>query len=151
MRLGPIMEPLKNTPAAEKMDYLDAGSKPVGAGKGRGVHLWGILMVLSLVVCKTTGLHPESQLRAERQSPVNECEQCFKTVLKGQVVTKIMAYQAKYDCRSSKENRYCTYNGTKYRMCQLEWEIVCHDPRAISKDGQSEIPSTKRKTSQGCR
>ncbi|TRZ07721.1 hypothetical protein HGM15179_019387 [Zosterops borbonicus] len=138
MRLGPIMEPLKNTLAAEKMDYLAAGGNPVGAGKGRGVRLWGTLMVLSLVVCKTTGLHPENRPSTERQSPANECEQCFQTILKGQVATEIMAYQAQYDCRGGKENEYCTYNGTRYRMCQLEGEIVFHDPRPISKDGDDD-------------
>lgn len=73
MRFGPGTEPQKNTLAAKKMVYLAAGGNPVGVAKGRGVHLWGILMGLNLVMCRTTSLHPENPPSTERQSPGNEC------------------------------------------------------------------------------
>ncbi|TRZ08702.1 hypothetical protein HGM15179_018410 [Zosterops borbonicus] len=97
MRFDPVVEPLKNTPAAKKMVYLVTGGNPVGKGKGRGVCLWRILMVLSLVVCKISGVHPEDQSSTERQSLTDECKQCLQTILKGQEVPKVMANQAKYD------------------------------------------------------
>lgn len=93
---GPTTEPLKITPAAKKMVYPAAGCYPVGGGKGRGVPHWGILMVLSLAVCQAGGLCPEDM---SRQNPTSECEQCLQTAWKGQVATKIMMYQAQYDCQ----------------------------------------------------
>ncbi|RMC20448.1 hypothetical protein DUI87_01298 [Hirundo rustica rustica] len=82
----------ENTPAAKKMVYLAPGCYPVGEGKGRGVHRWGILMVLSLAMCQAGGLHPKDPLR---QNPTNECEQC----LKGKIATKVIKYQAQYNCQ----------------------------------------------------
>ncbi|RMB92600.1 hypothetical protein DUI87_30909 [Hirundo rustica rustica] len=62
------MEARKNTLAAEKMDYLAAGGNPVGGGKGRGVHLWVFLVILSLVVYLTNGLpNPKGQMGQERK------------------------------------------------------------------------------------
>ncbi|TRZ08661.1 hypothetical protein HGM15179_018446 [Zosterops borbonicus] len=100
------MVPLKNTPAAKKMDYLTAGGNPVGTGKGRRARLWGILMVLSLMMGKTVSLLPKNQLSVGKQSPANGCEQCFKTILTGQVATKTMAYQTHYDCKSGNKKGY---------------------------------------------
>lgn len=41
MQLVPPIAPLKNTPAAEKMDFLATGGNPAGTSNGRGVRLWG--------------------------------------------------------------------------------------------------------------
>ncbi|RMC20662.1 hypothetical protein DUI87_01514 [Hirundo rustica rustica] len=112
------------------MVYFTAGCYPTGKGKGRGAHRWGILMVLSLAMCQAGGLHPKDPLR---QNPMNECEQC----LKGKIVTRVIKYQAQYNCQPGKENGYCTFNGTRYNLCKLEEGVICHDPKAIPRDGQS--------------
>ncbi|TRZ07518.1 hypothetical protein HGM15179_019597 [Zosterops borbonicus] len=142
MRFSLVVGPLKNTLAAEKMVYLATGGNPMGEGKGRGVRLWGILMVLSLVVCKISGVPPADQSSTERQSLTDECEQCLQTILKGQEAPKVMAYRAKYDCQSGTKRGHCTYNSTRYKVCKLEGGIVCHNPKVISKDGQSETSFT---------
>lgn len=75
----------KNTPAAmKKMVFLTTGGAPGGTGKGREVCLWGILMGLSLAVCRTFFLHTETPLCAGEQSPMDECSRCTQIVLDGQ-------------------------------------------------------------------
>ncbi|RMC05573.1 hypothetical protein DUI87_18770 [Hirundo rustica rustica] len=137
LRFRPALGPLKNTPAAKKMVYLAAGCYPAGEGRDRGVHQWGNLMVLSLVMCQAGGLHRKNPLR---QNPTNECEQC----LKGKIATKVIKFQAQYNCQLGKENGYCVFNSTQYNLCKLEKGVICHNPKAISRDGQSE-PIFKRK------
>ncbi|RMC20562.1 hypothetical protein DUI87_01413 [Hirundo rustica rustica] len=62
------METQKNTLAAKKMVYLAAGGNPVGRGEGRGVHLWAILVILSLAMYPTNGLpNPEGQMGQEKE------------------------------------------------------------------------------------
>ncbi|RMC20587.1 hypothetical protein DUI87_01439 [Hirundo rustica rustica] len=62
------METQKNTLAAKKMVYLTAGGNPVGRGEGRGVHLWAILVILSLAMYPTNGLpNPEGQMGQEKE------------------------------------------------------------------------------------
>ncbi|RMC14054.1 hypothetical protein DUI87_09141 [Hirundo rustica rustica] len=43
-------------------------------------------------MCQVGGLYPEDLLR---QNPMNKCEQC----LKGQFATKVITYQAQYNCQ----------------------------------------------------
>ncbi|RMC20073.1 hypothetical protein DUI87_00919 [Hirundo rustica rustica] len=60
------METLKNILAAKKMVYLAAGSNPVGRDEGRGVHLWAILVILSLAMYLTSGLpNPKGEMGKE--------------------------------------------------------------------------------------
>ncbi|RMC20108.1 hypothetical protein DUI87_00954 [Hirundo rustica rustica] len=62
------MEARKNTLAAKKMVYLAAGGNPVGRGKGRGVHLWVILVILSLAMYLTNGLpNVKGQMGQEKE------------------------------------------------------------------------------------
>ncbi|TRZ08834.1 hypothetical protein HGM15179_018274 [Zosterops borbonicus] len=136
------MGPLKNTLAAEKMVYLAIGGNPVGEGKGRGVCLWGILIVLSLVICEISRVHTEDQFGTAKQSLTDECKQCSQMILMKQEAPKGIINQAKYDCQSDTERGYCTYNGTRYKMCKLEGGIVCHNPKVKSKNRQSEASFT---------
>ncbi|RMC21778.1 hypothetical protein DUI87_02647 [Hirundo rustica rustica] len=80
------MEAQKNTLAAEKMDYLTAGGNPVGRGKGRGVYLWVVLVILSLVLCRMDGLpSPKGQMGQERQ--------CLKETQKEPTWSQNVAFQ----------------------------------------------------------
>lgn len=117
MQLVPFMGPLKNAPASEKMNSLAAGGNPVGIGRGRGVRLWGALMFLSLMVSRTTSRLTKNYLNIEKQSPVQDCRQCFKITLRGQVVTKTLMYHTHYDCKIGDEKGNCIYNNTQYKMC----------------------------------
>lgn len=107
------MDPRMNIPAAEKMAYLTAGGNPVGVGKGRGAHLWGILMSLSLVVCHTISLHPKNSPSSVRQSPGDECGKYLQIILEEQGKTNTPAYPAPADCTNGRENGYCILNGTR--------------------------------------
>ncbi|TRZ12014.1 hypothetical protein HGM15179_015077 [Zosterops borbonicus] len=137
LRLGPT-GPKKHTPAAKKMGYLAADCYPVGEGKGRGVFWWKVLivlsLVLSLVLSQVGGFHPENP---QRLTPMEECKPCLEVTQKGQATTRNLKYQTHYDCQEDKKKEYCFFNGTQYQVCESEKGVVCHDPRAITKDGQS--------------
>lgn len=55
-----------------------------------------------------------------------------------------MDYQTHYDCKNGNERGNCIYNGTLYKMCLLEREIVCYDPKAITKNWWLEAQSLKK-------
>lgn len=97
MRFGPRMYFRKNIPAAEKMVFLATGGTPGGAGKGREVRLWGILMGLSLVMCRTSSLHTEIPPHTGERSPMDECSRCTQVVLEGQGGRGVSAYRALED------------------------------------------------------
>lgn len=78
MQFGP--GPWKNIPAAEKMAYLAVGGNPVGAGRGRGIQIWGVLMSLSLVTCHLISLHQENSPSQKGSSLDNGCGQCVEIV-----------------------------------------------------------------------
>lgn len=126
------MGPQKNTLAAEKMVFLAAGGNP------GSIHLWGILLGLSLAVCRTTSLHPETPFHMEGQSPIDKCRQCLQVILEGQGEMGISAYPAPEDCHDNGKSRYCTLNGTQFKICELDGKTVCFNLKARSKDRQSE-------------
>ncbi|TRZ06943.1 hypothetical protein HGM15179_020164 [Zosterops borbonicus] len=74
--------PLKNILAAEKTVYLAVGGNLTGEGRGRGLCLWGVLLVLSLVVCGITGGHTKDGIRTKRLE--NDCQQCLQAIQKEQ-------------------------------------------------------------------
>ncbi|RMC05610.1 hypothetical protein DUI87_17695 [Hirundo rustica rustica] len=48
------------------MAYLAAGGNPVGRGKGRGIHLWVTLVILSLAMYLMSGLpNPKGEMGKE--------------------------------------------------------------------------------------
>ncbi|TRZ06825.1 hypothetical protein HGM15179_020283 [Zosterops borbonicus] len=142
LRFGLAVVPLKSILAAGKMVYLAVGCNLTDEGKGRGICLWGVLLVLSLAMCEISGVHTNDQLSTERQGLMDECKQSLRAILKGQEVPKGIANRAQFDCQNDMEREHCTYNGTQYKMCELEGEIICRDPREESKNRQSEAPSS---------
>ncbi|RMC19552.1 hypothetical protein DUI87_03110 [Hirundo rustica rustica] len=65
----------KNIPAAKKMVYLAAGGNPVGERKGRGIHLWVTLVILSLAVYLTSGLpNPKERMGKETDPQETQLE-----------------------------------------------------------------------------
>lgn len=72
-----------NIPAAEKIVHLAAGGNPMGVGTGRGMHLWGFLMVLSLAICQTANLQPDSWSYTEGENLTERCKLCLPKPLKG--------------------------------------------------------------------
>ncbi|TRZ17338.1 hypothetical protein HGM15179_009787 [Zosterops borbonicus] len=126
LQFGLAVVPLKNILAAAKMVYLAVGGNLMGEGRGRGICLWGVLLVLGLVVCKVTTGHTKDQLNIEKQE--DECQQCLRAIQKGQGVLR----GAQFDCQDDMVKGYCTCNGTHYRTCKLGGEIICQSPKAES-------------------
>ncbi|TRZ10116.1 hypothetical protein HGM15179_016992 [Zosterops borbonicus] len=135
-KFGLALVPLKNILAAAKTVYLAIGGNLMGEGRGKGICLWGVLLVLSLVVCKVTAGHTKDQLNIEKQE--DECQQCLRAIQKRQGVPR----GAQFDCQDDMVKGYCTYNGTHYRTCKLGGEIICQSLKAESKTGKSEACSS---------
>ncbi|RMC19789.1 hypothetical protein DUI87_03353 [Hirundo rustica rustica] len=123
------MEARKNTLAAKKMDYLAAGGNPVGRGKGRGVHLWVILVILSLVVCRTNGLpNPKGQMGQERKR--------LKETQQEPTWGQNVAFWVHFNCPGIQQRGLCNHNGSWFRICELKEKTIYHDPVAMSRKRQ---------------
>lgn len=127
-----------NIPAAEKIVHLAAGSNPVGVGTGRGMHLWGFLMVLSLAICQTANLEPGSWSYTEGENLTERCKLCLPSLLKEQGTYQVPEV---YEIR--KKGKTCHINGTRFQICKTNGEILCYSQVASSKHGQSRAPQIK--------
>ncbi|RMC11973.1 hypothetical protein DUI87_11106 [Hirundo rustica rustica] len=131
------MEARKNTLAAEKMDYLAAGGNPAGRGKGRGVHLWVILVVLSLVVCHMSGLpSPKGQMGQERQ--------CLKEAQREPALSQNVTFRVHFDCPGIRRMGLCNHNRSWFKICRLKEGTIYIDPVAISRN-ESSIKASREK------
>lgn len=138
MLFGPAIGPQKNIPAAKKMAYLAAGCTPVGEGKGRGIHLWGFLMVLSLTICLTLNIPLGGMSPKESQKAGSLCKLCQQVPLKEQE-----AHQSPENCKGN--SIHCDLNGTRFKICESEGKIKCLPQNARFKERKSEAPPLKNK------
>ncbi|XP_041901283.1 uncharacterized protein LOC121672624 isoform X1 [Corvus kubaryi] len=136
MLFGPAIGLQKNIPAAKKMAYLATGCTPVGEGKGRGIHLWGFLMVLSLTICLTHSTPLEGLSPREGQKADSLCELCQQVLLEEQET-----HQSPENCKGN--GKHCDLNGTQFQICELEGKIKCLSQNARFKKRKSEAPPFK--------
>ncbi|RMC20654.1 hypothetical protein DUI87_01506 [Hirundo rustica rustica] len=120
------METLKNILAAKKMVYLAAGGNPVGRGKGRGIHLWAILVILSLAMYPTNGLpNPEGQMGQENE--------CLKETQREPTGSQKGIFKAHFDCPKIKKRGICSHNESWFKICELKENTIYHNPVAMSR------------------
>ncbi|RMC19713.1 hypothetical protein DUI87_03277 [Hirundo rustica rustica] len=120
------METLKNILAAKKMVYLAAGGNPVGRGEGRGIHLWAILVILSLAMYPTNGLpNPEGQMGQEKE--------CLKENQREPTRSQKGIFKAHFDCPKIQKRGICSHNESWFKICELKENTIYHNPVAMSR------------------
>ncbi|RMC21139.1 hypothetical protein DUI87_01997 [Hirundo rustica rustica] len=120
------METLKNILAAKKIVYLATGGNPVGRGEGRGVHLWAILVILSLAMYPTNGLpNPEGQMGQEKE--------CLKKTQREPTGSQKGVFKAHFDCPKIQKRGICSHNESWFKICELKENMLYHNPVAMSR------------------
>ncbi|RMB99705.1 hypothetical protein DUI87_23707 [Hirundo rustica rustica] len=111
--------------AAEKMAYLAAGGNPVGRGKGRGIHLWVTLVILSLAMYLTSGLpNPKEGMGKETDPQETQLEPTWGQNRRPRV---------HFDCPERPKGGNCKYNDSGFQMNKKKEKTIYDNPMAMSR------------------
>ncbi|RMC21597.1 hypothetical protein DUI87_02464 [Hirundo rustica rustica] len=115
----------KNIPAAKKMAYLAAGCNPVGRGKGRGIHLWVTLGILSLAMYLMSGLpNPKEGMGKEIDPQETQLEPTWGQNRELRVC---------FDCPERPKGGNCKYNDSGFHMNKKKKKTTYDNPMAMSR------------------
>ncbi|RMC19759.1 hypothetical protein DUI87_03323 [Hirundo rustica rustica] len=119
------METWKNILAAKKMVYLAAGGNPVGRDEGRGVHLWAILVILSLAMYLTSGLpNPKGEMGKETDPQETQQEPTWGQ--NGEL-------RVHFDCSKMQRGENCKHNNRGLQINKKKEKTIYHNPMAMSR------------------
>ncbi|RMC20943.1 hypothetical protein DUI87_01797 [Hirundo rustica rustica] len=107
------------------MAYLAAGGNPVGRGKGREIHLWVTLVILSLAMYLTNSLpNPKEGMRKETDPQETQPEPTWGQNRELRVC---------FDCPEMQRGENCKHNESGFQMNKKKEKTIYSNPMAMSR------------------